>query len=99
MATHLLHIDLMLPNAVSPRFKSEVARESRTQTVLALFKRGACSAGVAAKMLRLSLHEFLVLLKEHGVPYSPGSRAATAADRRTLAVLRQQRSRRHSSSP
>lgn len=85
-----LQFALNVPSALSRRLKAEVAKESRVQTVLALFKRDACSAGVAAKMLGLSVHDFLDFLKQHDVPYAHGSAAATAADRRSLTWMRKQ---------
>jgi predicted HTH domain antitoxin len=64
-----------------PRVASARARE---QTVLALFRRGACSAGVAAELLGRTYLEYLDFLKERGVDYAPGDTGDKAADDATL---------------
>jgi hypothetical protein len=46
-----LHVDLNIPDTVSNALREAVQQEAREQTVLALFRRGACSAGVAADLL------------------------------------------------
>ena len=97
MGAHL-HINFAVPGgAMTTRLKAAVQRESRQQTALALFKHGACSAGYAAKMLRLNLRDFFDLLREHGIPYSEASPEAQREDRSTLAWMRQQSKGRRAS--
>jgi predicted HTH domain antitoxin len=79
-----------MPEPVSAGLKTEIVREA----ALALFKRGLCSAGVAAKLLGMSLVEFLDLLKKEGVTYSPEAADASEADLESLDWMdRQRRSR------
>lgn len=92
-----LHMDFDIPDALNPRTKAAVERNLREEAVLGLFKRRLCSGGFAAKLLGLSFAEFLDLLKRHDIPYSRGSRAATAADRRAVARWGMERKRRSSS--
>lgn len=94
MASRQLQVRFTLPAALSDRFRVQVERESRRQTVLALWKRGACSGGVAAKMLGLSFRGFLELLAVHGIPYVEGSPDDDASDKKTLALLRRDAKKR-----
>jgi len=71
-----LHLEFDVPDAVSPRAKAAVKRHLREEAVVGLFKRQLCSGGFAAKLLGLTLRQFLSLLKKHGVPYSRGSKSA-----------------------
>ena len=96
MATRL-HMDFDIPGALNTRSKAAVERNLREEAVLGLFKRRLCSGGFAAKLLGLTVAEFLDLLKKHDMPYSRGSRAATAADRRAVARCGEERKRRSSS--
>ena len=96
MATRL-HMDFDMPDALNARSKAAVERSLREEAVLGLFKRRLCSGGFAAKLLGLTLSEFLDVLKKHDVPYSRGSKAATAADRRAVARWGEERKRRSSS--
>ena len=82
-----LHLDFNVPEALSPRLRVTVVRALREEAVLGLFKRRLCSGGFAAKLLGISVHDFLDLLKRNGIPYSDESKAAAQADRRTLAWL------------
>ena len=84
MATRL-HVEFDLPDALNPRSKAAVERDLREEAVLGLFRRRLCSGGFAAKLLGLKFSEFLDVLKEHDIPYSRGSKAATTADRRAVA--------------
>lgn len=81
------NLDLRLPETISPRLRAKVARESRRQTVIALFQARACSAGLAAKLLGLSLREFHDLLAEYRVSVTDDSDAALAADLDSLEHL------------
>lgn len=84
--THL-HVDLRVPDTVSDALREALQQEAREQTVLALFRRGLCSAGVAAELLGHTYGGFLDLLKERGVDYAPGAAGDTAADEATLRWL------------
>ena len=84
MATRL-PVAFDLPDALNPRSKAAVERDLREEAVLGLFRRRLCSGGFAAKLLGLKFSEFLDVLKEHDIPYSRGSKAATTADRRAVA--------------
>ena len=86
MATRL-HMDFDMPDTLNSRAKAAVERDLREEAVLGLFRRQLCSGGFAAKLLGLTFSEFLDVLKKRDIPYSRGSRAATTADRRTLAHL------------
>jgi predicted HTH domain antitoxin len=79
-----LHVDLNIPDTVSDALREALQQEAREQTVLALFRRGACSAGVAAELLGRSYANFLEFLKEQGVDYAPGNAQDTAADEAAL---------------
>lgn len=79
-----LHVDLNIPDTVSDSLREALQQEAREQTVLALFRRGACSGGVAAELLERTYTEFLEFLKERGVDYAPGDDRDTAADEATL---------------
>ena len=96
MATRL-HMDFDMPDALNARSQAAVERDLREEAVLGLFKRRLCSGGFAAKLLGLTFSEFLAVLKKHDVPYSRGSKAATAADRRAVARWGEERKRRSSS--
>lgn len=53
----------------------------------AVFRRGVCSAGLAAQLLGRSYPEFLEFLKTHGVALAPATTGDLDADRATLAWL------------
>ena len=72
-----LHVDLNIPDTVSDGLREALQNEAREQTVLALFRRSACSAGVAAELLGRNYAEFLEFLKERGVDYAPGDASNT----------------------
>ena len=93
MATRV-HVDFELPTHVSAKLKAEAAREGRRQLVLALFKRGSCSAGVAAKTLGMRLAEFLELLKAEGLYYADDSEAAAVSDLRIVRAMKAHAKRR-----
>jgi hypothetical protein len=97
MATRHLQVNFKLPTTVSTRLKAQVERESRVQTVLALWKRGLCSGGMAAKMLGLSFRGFLELLAAHSLSYVESDPETLASDRRTLALLRREAKKRRAS--
>lgn len=82
-----LRVDLEIPDTVSPSLTAELKREMKHQAVLSLFRRGQCSAGVAARILHVSLHDFLEILKTNGIAYAPGDADDTAEDQRTLEWL------------
>jgi predicted HTH domain antitoxin len=84
--THL-HVELNIPDTVSDALRATLQVEAREQTVLALFRRGVCSAGLAAQLLGQSYAEFLEFLKMHGVAYAPAAPDDLEADRATLAFL------------
>ena len=94
VSTRRLQVNFKLPEAVSGRLRVAVERESKTQTVLALWKRGACSAGVAAKMLGVSFRSFLDLLAAHNIPYVESAPDDRASDRTALALLRRESKKR-----
>jgi predicted HTH domain antitoxin len=79
-----LHVDLNIPDTISDALREALQQEAREQTVLALFRRGACSAGVAAELLGRSYADFLEFLRERGVDYAPGNARDTAADEAAL---------------
>jgi hypothetical protein len=83
-----LRVEFLVTEAMSARLRATVERESKTQTVLALWKHGVCSASVAAKMLGVSLRVFLALLAEHGLPYVDSTPDGRAGDRKALTHLR-----------
>jgi predicted HTH domain antitoxin len=82
-----LHVDLNIPDTVSDALRQELQQEAREQVVLALFRRGACSAGLAAELLGRTYADFLDFLKERGVYYAPGDAHEKAADEATLRWL------------
>ena len=65
-----LEVDLNIPDTLSDALRETLQQEARDQTVLALYRRGACSAGVAAELLGPTYAEFLEFLKERGVDYA-----------------------------
>ena len=79
-----LQVNLNIPDTVSDALREALQQEARDQTVLALYRRGACSAGVAAELLGRTYAEFLAFLKERGVDYAPGDAQDAAADETTL---------------
>ena len=79
-----LHVDLNIPDTVSDALREALQQEAREQTVLALFRRGACSAGVAAELLGRAYANFLEFLNERGVDYAPGGDRDIVADQATL---------------
>lgn len=79
-----LHVDLNIPDTLSDALREALAQETREQAVLALFRRGACSAGVAAELLGRTYGSFLEFLKERGVDYAPGGAQDPAADKAAL---------------
>lgn len=79
-----LQVDLNIPDTVSDALREALQQEAREQTVLALFRRGACSGGVAAQLLERTCAEFLEFLKERSVDYAPGDDRDAAADKATL---------------
>jgi predicted HTH domain antitoxin len=79
-----LHVDLNIPDTVSDALREELQLEAREQVVLALFRRGVCSAGLAAELLSRTYAEFLAFLKERGVDYTVGDASDTAAYEATL---------------
>jgi len=81
--THL-QVDLTIPDTVSDGLREALQWEAREQTVLALFRRGVCSAGLAAQLLGQTYSEFLDFLKERGVDYAPGETRDSAADETAL---------------
>jgi predicted HTH domain antitoxin len=85
-----LHVDLTIPDTISDGLREALQQEAREQTVLALFRRGVCSAGLAAQLLDRSYGDFLHFLKERGVAYAAGEAHDKAADETTLQWLRQQ---------
>lgn len=85
-----LQFDLDIPDTVSDALRKALQQEAREQTVLALYRRGACSAGVAAELLGGTYAEFLEFLKERGVDYSPGDAQDVAADNATLCWMNEQ---------
>lgn len=85
-----LQVDLNIPDTVSDALRKALQREAREQTVLALYRCGACSAGVAAELLGGTYAEFLEFLKERGVEYSPGDVQDAAADNATLRWMNKQ---------
>ena len=88
MATKVELGAFKIPGTLSVRVKSEVKRESRKQAALALFRRGACSAGIAARMLGMRLGEFIELLKKEGLSYVDDRDVTGVSDRRLLRQLR-----------
>lgn len=76
-----LHVDLNVPDTLSDALRQALQNEAREQTVLALFRRGACSAGVAAELLGRTYAEFL---EERGVDYAPGDAQGAETDEATL---------------
>jgi predicted HTH domain antitoxin len=86
--TTQLRVEFVVTEGMSARLRATVERESKTQTVVALWRHGVCSASVAAKMLGGSLRAFLVLLAEHGLPYVDSTPEGRAGDRRALTHLR-----------
>lgn len=87
-----------LPDAVDQKLREQLVHDSKVQVALRLFTSGQVSSGYAAQLLGMSLRDFLELLKKHDVSYSPGSKRAAAAERRTLAWLRAHDRRRPSPS-
>lgn len=85
-----LQVDLNIPDTVSDALREALQQEARDQTVLALYRRGACSAGVAAELLGRTYTEFLEFLKERGVDYAPGDARDAAADNATLRWMNKQ---------
>jgi predicted HTH domain antitoxin len=85
-----LHVDLTIPDTVSDGLREALQQEAREQTVLALFRRGVCSAGLAAQLLDRTYNDFLDFLKERGVDYAAGEAGDKAADEATLRWLRTQ---------
>lgn len=85
-----LHVDLTIPDTVSDELREALQQEAREQTVLALFRRGVCSAGLAAQLLDRTYNDFLDFLKERGVDYSAGETGDKAADEATLRWVRTQ---------
>ena len=85
--TTIMHLDVPVPETASAGLKAQILRE----IAVAVFKRGLCSGGVAAKLLGMPLADFLDVLKEEGVTYSPESAEATEADLETIAWLDSQR--------
>lgn len=85
-----LHVDLNIPDTVSDALREALQLEAREQTVLALYRRGACSAGVAAELLGRTYAEFLEFLKERGVDYATGDAQDAAADKTTLRWMNRQ---------
>lgn len=85
-----LHVELNIPDTVSDALRAALQVEAREQTVLALFRRGVCSAGLAAQLLGRNYAEFLEFLKAHGVAYAPAAPGDVDADRATLAWLNSQ---------
>lgn len=79
-----LHVDLNMPDTVSDALREALQQEAREQTVLALFRRGACSAGLASELLGRTYADFLEFLKERGVDYALGNPRETAEDDATL---------------
>jgi predicted HTH domain antitoxin len=79
-----LQVDLNIPDTLSDTLRDALQREAREQVVLALFRRGACSAGLAAELLALTYDDFLDFLNARGVDYTRGDRQDTAADEATL---------------
>lgn len=79
-----LPVDLNIPDTVSDALREALQQEAREQTVLALFRRGACSGGVAAELLGRTYAEFLEFLKEQGVDYAPAGAQDRVADEATL---------------
>jgi predicted HTH domain antitoxin len=82
-----LHVDLNIPDTISDALREAIEREAREQVVLALFRRGSCSAGLAAELLGRSYAGFLDFLKERGVDYAPGNASDRSADEATLRWL------------
>jgi predicted HTH domain antitoxin len=89
-----LYVDLNIPDTVSDALREALQNEAREQTVLALFRRGACSAGVAAELLERTYAEFLEFLKERGVDYAPGDAQNADADEATLRWMERQTNNR-----
>lgn len=89
-----VHLEVVLPSAVSHRLKAEAAREGRRQLMLALFKKGACAAGVAAKGLGMRLAEFMEFAKEEGLFYVDDARANGVSSRRVLHAMKARSGRR-----
>ncbi len=85
-----LHVDLTIPDTVSDALREALQQEAREQTVLALFRRGVCSAGLAAQLLDRTYSDFLDFLKERGVDYAAGEARDKAADEATLQWLGRQ---------
>jgi predicted HTH domain antitoxin len=79
-----LHVNLNIPDTVSDTLREALQQEAREQTVLALFRRGVCSAGVGAELLGRSYANYLEFLRERGVDYAPGNAQDTAADEAAL---------------
>jgi hypothetical protein len=86
MASSPIRVSFDAP--IGRALKAEVVRETRQHVAIQLFKRGACSAGVAARMCGLSYREFLELLERGGVVYSRPVKGAAAAERRTLSRIK-----------
>jgi predicted HTH domain antitoxin len=85
-----LHVDLNIPDTVSDALRDALQQEAREQVVLALFRRGACSAGLAAELLGSTYAEFLEFLEQRGVDYAPGDARERAADEATLRWMDEQ---------
>jgi predicted HTH domain antitoxin len=79
-----LHVDLNIPDTVSDALREALQQEAREQVVLALFRRGKCSAELAAELLGRSYADFLEFLKQRNVDYAPGDPEDAAADEATL---------------
>lgn len=89
-----LHVDLNVPDTLSDALRQALQNEAREQTVLALFRRGACSAGIAAELLGRTYAEFLEFLEERGVDYAPGDAQGAETDEATLRQMDRQTNNR-----
>jgi len=84
--THL-RVELNVPDTISDSLRAALQVEAGEQTVLALFRRSVCSAGLAAQLLGQSYAEFLEFLKLQGVAYALAAPDDLDPDRATLAWL------------
>lgn len=59
-----------IPEIVDKELENEIVKLTKEEVVLGLFKKGKISLGYGAKLLGISLADFMGFLKEKKIPFT-----------------------------
>ena len=77
-----------IPKTVDKKLEKKIIDLTKEEVVLRLFKEEKISSGYGAKLLGISLADFLTLLKEKGIPFTQYTQEDWEKDKKAVDEMR-----------